>query len=90
MLTWISPKLPLWDNKCIFGDGIMNNTFNDVCDLNSASLGDLYHLLDSSNSSWRLIFKSPFSAVSQHLRIMINHPNESNFDSAFAANKKKF
>jgi hypothetical protein len=88
MLAEMCPKRPLQDIKCIFGDGILDNTLNDGCDLNAAILGDSYHLLDSPNSVWRGTFKSSFSDVSPYLRIMVNSHNASDFDSAYAAAKK--
>ena len=82
------PKRPLQDIKFTFGDGIMDNTFNDGCDLSSAILGNSCHTLASPNSVWRVIFKSSFSSVSPHLQIMVNSHNESGFDSAYADTKK--
>ena len=89
MLSNMCPKHPLQDIKCIFRDGILDNTLNDGCDLNSATLGDACHLLDSTNINWRGNSKSDFSSVSPHLQIMVNSHYESNFDSSYAATKKE-
>jgi hypothetical protein len=82
------PKRPLSEIKCIFGDGIFDNTLNNGSDLNAFILGDVYHLLDAPNSVWKQVFKSSFALISSFLHTMVNSYIESEFDVAFAAAKE--
>eukprot|EP00978_Attheya_sp_CCMP212_P042149 scaffold252268_cov45-Attheya_sp.AAC.2 len=88
MLAEMCPGHKLNDVKCIFGDGILDNSLNDDSDLNAAILGDSYHLISTPNSVWRGLFKSHFSSIENDLYVMMNTNSETEFDNAYASAKR--